>query len=66
MQAAKFVPPGSIRLGTFAPVGTHAAAFKRPDGKIVILIQNEGAKKNLSIDKLNIELAAESVLSIVL
>ena len=66
MQAAKFVPPGSIRLGTFAPVGTHAAAFKRPDGKIVILIQNEGAKKSLSIDKLNIELAAESVLTIVL
>jgi glucosylceramidase len=47
-------------------VGTHAAAFKRPDGKIVILIQNEGAKKNLSIDKLNIELAAESGLTIVL
>jgi hypothetical protein len=66
MQAAKFIPPGSIRLGTFAPVGTYATAFKRPDGKIVILVQNEGAKKNLSIDNLNIELAAESVLTIVL
>jgi glucosylceramidase len=66
MQAAKFIPPGSIRLGINAPMTIQAAAFKRPDGKIVILIQNEGAKKSLSIDKLNIELAADSVLAIVL
>ena len=65
MQAAKFVPPGSIRIGISAPVGIQASAFKRPDGKMVLLIQNEGTKKNLSIDKLNIELAAESVLTIV-
>ena len=66
MQAAKFIPPGSIRLGINAPMTIQAAAFKRPDGKMVILIQNEGAKKSLSIDKLNIELAADSVLAIVL
>ena len=66
MQAAKFIPPGSIRLGINAPMTIQAAAFKRPDGKIVILLQNEGAKKSLSIDKLNIELAADSVLAIVL
>ena len=66
MQAAKFIPPGSIRLGINAPMTIQSAAFKRPDGKIVILIQNEGAKKSLSIDKLNIELAADSVLAIVL
>lgn len=66
MQAAKFIPPGSIRLGINAPTSIQAAAFKRPDGKLVILLQNEGAKKNLSIDKLNIELAADSVLTIVL
>lgn len=66
MQAAKFITPGSIRLGINAPITIQAAAFKRPDGKMVILIQNEGAKKSLSIDKLNIELAADSVLAIVL
>jgi glucosylceramidase len=66
MQAAKFIPPGSIRIGIYAPVGIQAAAFKRPDGKIVIIIQNEGAKKSISLDKLNVELAAESVLAIIL
>ena len=66
MQAAKFIPPGSIRLGINAPMTIQAAAFKRPDGKIVLLIQNEGPKKTLSIDKLNIDLAADSVLTIVL
>lgn len=66
MQAAKFVPPGSIRIGIYAPVTIQAAAFRRPDGKIVILVQNEGAKKIISLDKQNLELAADSVLAIVL
>ena len=66
MQAARFVPTGSIRLGISVPDGIQAAAFKRPDGKMVVLIQNEGAKKNLSLDRLNFEVAAASVLTIVL
>jgi glucosylceramidase len=66
MQAAKFIPPGSIRLGINAPMTIQAAAFKRPDGKIVLLIQNEGPKKTLSVDRMNIDLAADSVLTIVL
>ncbi len=66
MQAAKFIPPGSIRIGISAPLGIQAAAFKRPDGKIVVLVQNEGAKKSISLGKQNIELAADSVLTIVL
>jgi glucosylceramidase len=66
MQAAKFIPPGSIRLGILPPTGIQAAAFKRPDGKVVILIQNEGAQKNISLDKLNLVLAADSVLAVVL
>jgi glucosylceramidase len=61
MQAARFIPPGSVRIGLLVPAEIQAAAFKRPDGKIVILIQNEGGKKNISLDKLNLELAAESV-----
>jgi len=66
MQAARFVPTGSVRLGISAPDGIQAAAFKRPDGKMVVLIQNEGAKKNLSLDRLNFEIPATSVLTIVL
>ena len=66
MQAARFIPTGSIRLGIEVPEGIQAAAFKRPDGKTVLLIQNEGRKKNLSIEKLNLEIPAESVLTIIL
>ena len=66
MQAAKFVPAGSIRMGIEVPASMQAAAFKRPDGKMVILIQNEGRQKNISIEKLNLEIPAESVLTIIL
>ena len=66
MQAARFVPAGSIRLGIEVPEGIQAAAFKRPDGKIAIIVQNEGRKKNISIEKLNLEIPAESVLAIIL
>lgn len=66
MQAARFVPSGSIRVGIAVPEGIQAAAFKRPDGKIVVLIQNEGAKKNIRLEKLNLELAADSVLTILM
>jgi glucosylceramidase len=65
MQAALYIPPGSVRIGIIAPEGIQTAAFKRPDGKIAILIQNEGNRKNISLDKLKFELAAESVLVIV-
>lgn len=66
MQAARFVPAGSVRLGIDVPEGIQAAAFKRPDGKTVILVQNEGRKKNLSVEKLNLEIPAESVVTIIL
>lgn len=66
MQAARFVPAGSIRLGLEVPEGIQAAAFRRPDGKIAILVQNEGRKKNITIEKLNLEIPAESVLTIIL
>ena len=66
MQAARFVPAGSVRLGIDVPEGIQAAAFKRPDGKTVVLVQNEGRKKNLSVEKLNLEIPAESVVTIIL
>jgi glucosylceramidase len=66
MQAARFVPAGSIRLGIEVPEGIQAAAFKRPDNKIAIIVQNEGRKKNITIEKLNLEIPAESVVTIIL
>ena len=66
MQAAKFVSAGSIRIGLEVPESMQAAAFKRPDGKIILLVQNEGRKKNISIEKLNLEIPAQSVLTIIL
>ncbi len=66
MQAARFVPAGSIRVGLEIPESIQGAAFKRPDGKIVLLIQNEGRKKNISVEKLNLEIPAESVVTIIL
>jgi glucosylceramidase len=66
MQATKFVPPGSIRIGIAPPLGVPAAAFKRPDGKLVILILNQGAKKNITLENMNLSLAADSFLTIVL
>jgi glucosylceramidase len=66
MQAARFIPAGSIRLGIEVPAGIQATAFMRPDGKKVLLVQNEGRKKNISIEKLNLEIPAESVLAIIL
>ena len=66
MQAARFVPAGSVRIGLELPESLQGTAFKRPDGKIVLLIQNEGRKKNISIEKLNLEIPSESVLTIIL
>ena len=41
-QAAKFVPPGSVRLGSNITGQLHNVAFRRPDGKTVLIVLNEG------------------------
>jgi glucosylceramidase len=41
-QASKFVTPGSIRIGTNDIAGVYQVAFKRPDGKKVMIALNEG------------------------
>jgi glucosylceramidase len=40
-QASKFVPPGSVRVGSNAPDALPNVAFKRPDGKNVLIVLNE-------------------------
>jgi glucosylceramidase len=40
-QVAKFVPPGSVRLTSNLTGPLPNVAFKRPDGKMVLLVLNE-------------------------
>ena len=46
-QIAKFVPPGSVRLGTSSQNSDLiATAFQRPDGKRVVLVYNRSTASN--------------------
>ena len=40
-QAARFIPPGSVRIGSSGGMGISQVAFRRPDGEIVLLVLNE-------------------------
>ena len=41
-QVSKFVPPGSVRIASNNVAGLQNVAFKRPDGKKVLLVLNDG------------------------
>lgn len=41
-QASKFVPAGSVRINSTQVNGITNVAFKRPDGKKVLMVINEG------------------------
>jgi len=45
-HAAKFVRPGSVRIGSPIVSGLANVAFKTPDGKMVLLVENTGASTN--------------------
>jgi glucosylceramidase len=40
-HASKFISPGSVRIASTLPEGLANVAFRRPDGKIVVLVANE-------------------------
>lgn len=40
-HASKFIPPGSVRVSSTLQEGLPNVAFKRPDGKIAVLLLNE-------------------------
>jgi glucosylceramidase len=49
-HASKYVLPGSIRVDTNEPEGLPNVAFKRPDGKIALIILNDSKEtKSFSI-----------------
>lgn len=41
-HAAKFVPPGSVRIGSNVAGSLYNAAFKTPNGKKVLIVMNDG------------------------
>ncbi|MGD9558033.1 MAG: glycoside hydrolase family 30 beta sandwich domain-containing protein, partial [Mangrovibacterium sp.] len=46
-HASKFVRPGSVRIATNIPDGLPNVAFKTPDGKKVLIVQNESDAEKL-------------------
>jgi len=42
-HASKFVPPGSIRIASNIVGNLYNAAFKTPDGKKVLIVENDGS-----------------------
>ncbi|MEO6218994.1 MAG: glycoside hydrolase family 30 beta sandwich domain-containing protein [Ginsengibacter sp.] len=41
-HASKFVPPGSVRIGSNITGNLYNVAFKTPDGKKVLIVENDG------------------------
>ncbi len=49
-QASKFVRPGSVRVESNMPENLPNVAFKTPDGKIAIIVQNKaGEEQNITV-----------------
>jgi len=48
-QASKFIPPGSVRIGSTVTSAVRNVAFKTPAGKTVVLVLNEGAAQTITI-----------------
>lgn len=44
-QVSKFITPGSVRIGSTDGFAFSSVAFKRPDGKKVLLVFNENASE---------------------
>lgn len=50
-HASGFIPPGSVRVASSEPGGLQHVAFRRPDGRLVMLILNEEKQeRNFRID----------------
>ncbi len=71
-QASKFIPTGSKRIELSPlPAGINGVALQRPDGKVVVLLQNDTpenikSKIALRIKRWNIELPKSSTISLLL
>ena len=46
-HASKFVKPGSVRINSTISEGLPNVAFKRPDGKVVMIVLNDSDKEKI-------------------
>lgn len=60
-HASKFVPAGSVRIGSNISGGIQNVAFKRPDGKKVLVVENDGSAAAVFNIKFNNKLATVSL-----
>jgi len=44
-QASKFVPPGSVRIASNSLLSLPNVAFKTPEGKLVVILQNKDTEE---------------------
>ena len=68
-QASKFVRPGSIRISSNEIEGLPNVAFKTPEGKIVLIVQNKAEKEKILELKIGnesktVKLPAEAVVTL--
>jgi glucosylceramidase len=56
-HASKFIPAGSVRIGSAGPAFLPNAAFRTPDGKLIIIIENESDSEAI----FDIKLGTQSV-----
>ena len=45
-HAAKFIPPGSVRIGSNISGSLYNVAFKTPSGKKVLIVENDGTNSS--------------------
>ncbi len=58
-QASKFVPPGSVRIGSNVLTEMPNVAFRTPEGKTVLLVLNE----NVNLKSFNINAAGKWIVA---
>jgi glucosylceramidase len=52
-HASKFVPPGSVRIASTQNGNLYSVAFKTPDGKKVLILENDGETNEVSTIRFN-------------
>lgn len=69
-QVSKFVPPGSVRIGSNNSSDIQNVAFKTPDDKIVVIVLNNSDTQksfnvNVEKDPISMELPAGSIATLI-
>ena len=62
-HASKFVPPASVRISSTQSGSLYNAAFKRPDGKKVLIVENDGHSNQTFNIKFNGQWATSTLAS---